>query len=72
VTTVRGPLHVALFDTRGRRVRTLVETENAPAGVQRIAIDGRTDLGSALASGIYFFRIEAAEGSTRGRVTILK
>ncbi|HTM00724.1 MAG TPA: FG-GAP-like repeat-containing protein [Candidatus Omnitrophota bacterium] len=72
VTTVRGPLHVALFDIQGRRVRTLVETEDAPAGAQRIAIDGRTDAGSALASGIYFFRIEAAEGSTRGRVTILK
>lgn len=72
VTTIRGPLHVALFDTQGRRVRTLVETKDAPAGAQRIAIDGRTDSGSALASGIYFFRIEAAEGSTRGRVTILK
>jgi hypothetical protein len=72
ITTVRGRLTVSLFDTQGRLVRTLAATPDAPAGAQRVDIDGKSDTGSALASGIYFFRIEAAEGSIQGRLTILK
>lgn len=72
ITTVPGPLRVGLYDIQGRRVRTLVATPQAPAGAQQILIDGRTDTGSALASGVYFYRIEAAEGTARGRITVLK
>lgn len=71
-TSRPGPLSVTLFDIQGRRVRTLVAGRNVPAGMQRIEIDGRTDTGSMLASGIYFYRIEAADGSVKGRFSILK
>lgn len=71
-TSRRGPLTVTLFDIQGRRVRILADAPDVPAGEQRLVIDGRNDSGGSLASGIYFYRIDAAEGSTRGRFSILK
>jgi len=50
-----GPWTLALYDVRGRRVRTLVEA--APRGDGRAAWDGRTDAGGSAAPGLYFARI---------------
>jgi hypothetical protein len=73
VTTSRpGFLRVRLYDVQGRTVRTLIETGAAPAGRHELIVDGKDEQGRTLASGVYLYEIEAAEGATRGRVTVLK
>lgn len=59
---------LALFDLRGRRVRSFVLD---PAG-SRVEWDGRDDRGRALPSGTYLVRLagDALQGS--GRVTLLR
>ncbi|HTM01483.1 MAG TPA: FlgD immunoglobulin-like domain containing protein [Candidatus Omnitrophota bacterium] len=71
VTTRPGSARVSLFDARGRRVRTLL-ADRIGAGAHTLAIDGRDDHGRPLGSGLYWFRIEAAEGMATGRVVLLR
>ncbi|HET7498393.1 MAG TPA: FlgD immunoglobulin-like domain containing protein [Candidatus Eisenbacteria bacterium] len=71
VTTRAGSARVSLFDARGRRVRTLL-MDRIGTGAHTVAIDGRDDHGRPLGSGLYWFRIEAAEGIATGRVVLLR
>jgi len=54
-----GRVTVALFDVRGRRVRTLLD-ESRGYGPLFLSWDGRDDDGHALAYGVYLVRAEAA------------
>ncbi len=56
--TAAGFVSLSVYDVLGRKVSTLVEGALEP-GVHRRTFDG-----NALASGIYFYRLEAVE---RGR-----
>ncbi len=71
-TTRPGRIQVRLFDLHGRLARTIADVPLAPPGPQEFAFDGRSDHGVPLASGVYFFRIETADGQMRGRIAILK
>ncbi len=61
-----GRATLAIFDTAGRRLRTLVE-RRFEAGEQEARWDGRDDLGRALPSGVYMAKLitEVDESSTR-------
>jgi PKD repeat protein len=72
VTRRPGALRVQVYDLNGRMARTLVDEPGAGAGSHDVSIDGLDDRGVRLASGVYFFRIESADGSTTGRFSILK
>jgi hypothetical protein len=37
-----------------------------------VILDGKSDRGSNLGSGIYFYRIESADGVSKGRLTIAR
>ena len=67
-----GPATVRLFDVRGRMVRELLAASALEAGEHRVEIDGRDGDGRTLASGMYYFRIDADGGSELGRFTIMK
>lgn len=71
-TARSGPATVRLFDVRGRMVRELLAAAMLEAGEHRVEIDGRDGDGRTLASGMYYFRIEADGGSELGRFTIMK
>jgi hypothetical protein len=71
-TTGDGFARVRVFDLNGRLVRTLLDSSQLPAGDHEVVIDGRGRNGERLASGVYFYRIEAQEGSIQGRMTVLK
>ena len=60
---------LAIFDAAGRRVRTIY-AGTLPAGVTRLAWDGRTDSGHAAASGVYFLRMNAA-GKVRSQRLVM-
>lgn len=66
-----GPVRVSIFDARGRRVRTLMDGWQA-AGPQVARWDRRDERGGAVASGIYFARVEVRGGATSAKIAILK
>ena len=69
--SVREPGHVRLqvFDAQGTLVRTLVD-EFKPAGTYAAVWEGRNSSGSAVATGIYFARLESG-GQTATRTMLL-
>ena len=70
-TTQPGSLQVELFDIGGRRVREMLRENNAPAGLYELPVHGDNGRGD-LSAGTYFFRIRAEEGTTTGRIVIVK
>lgn len=71
-TSRQGPVTVRMFDLSGRLVRTLVESQILPAGSHEAPIDGHGAGGEILATGVYFYRVETADGAATGRFTIMK
>jgi len=65
-----GPVRLTVFDTAGKRVRTLVDG-NRDAGAHTEAWDGRDDRGNPAPPGIYFIRLEADGASRALRVVRL-
>lgn len=62
---------LALYDLRGRRVRTLVEGFKM-AGYQSIEWDGLADGGLAVPSGVYFARLETEAGVRTTKLTLAR
>lgn len=62
---------LTIYDVAGRRVRELVDEHRAP-GAYRIVWDGRSDSGSQVASGVYFYKLVAGSFTDTKKMTILK
>ena len=67
----QGPAQLAVFDARGRRVATLVDT-TLPAGRHEVRWDGMDTEGRAAASGVYFVRMMGEEAGPGHRMVLLK
>ncbi len=52
-------VRLVIHDAAGREVRRLVDAPLQPAGVHRVAWDGRDDRGQAAPAGVYFYRVRA-------------
>jgi hypothetical protein len=52
-------------------VRTLLDTQVLSAGAHGVRVDGRGRGGEALASGVYFYRVETGGGVIIGRVAVV-
>ena len=50
--------NLSVYDVHGRRIRELTQGI-LPAGVHRVRWDGRNEAGQSVASGSYFYRLEA-------------
>ncbi len=68
----RGPLKIALYDVNGRRVRNVHEHIDAAAGTHRFDLDGKNDRGERLGPGVFFYRIDSADGMRQGRFVVLE
>ncbi|HEU4365582.1 MAG TPA: SBBP repeat-containing protein [Candidatus Krumholzibacteria bacterium] len=66
----RGNVTVSIYDARGARVATLVDDEVREAGAYSIEWNGRREDGAAVASGVYFARIEH-DGTARSKKMVL-
>jgi hypothetical protein len=62
---------LTVYDIRGRRVRTLLDSDLEP-GSYKIHWDGRDDHGQSVASGIYLYTLRAGEERFTRKMTILK
>lgn len=67
-----GHVELALYDLRGRQLRSVALGELA-AGPQRLSLDGTDDTGAPLASGVYLLRVRLDDREElRQRVVLLK
>ncbi|HWR83234.1 MAG TPA: FlgD immunoglobulin-like domain containing protein [Candidatus Deferrimicrobium sp.] len=68
---VAGHVRLTIYNSLGQQVRTLVN-EKMGAGGHLIEWDGTDDLGSRLASGAYFYRLEAGDVVERKTMLMIK
>ena len=67
----RGHVRVSVYDAHGAHVATLFDGERN-VGAYSIDWDGRTKRNDAVASGVYFARIEHASGARTKKMVLLK
>jgi hypothetical protein len=67
-----GAVRLQIFDIAGRLVREPIRGEHFAAGYHDVPIDGRDGNGHRMASGVYFYRLETASGSTTGRIVLMQ
>jgi hypothetical protein len=65
----RADVRVEVFDVAGRRV-SAIEVKDVSAGWQKIPFSGRDDQGRPLASGVYFYRLEASGATITKKMVI--
>ncbi|HPF35485.1 MAG TPA: glycosyl hydrolase [Candidatus Krumholzibacteria bacterium] len=66
-----GRAELAVFDAAGRRVATLVDGVKT-AGAHRAVWDGRDAEGRTVQAGVYFARLQTADGVETGKLVLLK
>ncbi len=66
-----GPVTLRIYDPRGRVVRTLVRGD-LEAGPRRVEWFGDDDRGARVASGVYFYRLEAGGQVLQRKMTLVK
>jgi hypothetical protein len=64
-------VRIIVYNVLGQRVRTLAN-EFQKAGYKRVEWDSKNDGGEEVASGVYFYKIKAAEFSESKKMVILK
>jgi hypothetical protein len=69
---VAGPVEVVVYDTRGRRTRTLWRADHVEAGFRHVSWDGRDDHGQRVASGVYYAHMRTAGRAFTRRLTLVK
>jgi flagellar hook assembly protein FlgD len=64
-------VRLEVFDVQGRLVKSLVN-QSLPAGRYDIGWDGRDHQGDRVASGVYFYRIQAGQWNETKRMVIVR
>ena len=74
-TTIRfalgssSPVTIRVFDAGGRLVRTLVDHEPmTAAAMHEVPWEGRDDVGRAVGSGVYFYRVRTPHETVGGKI----
>ena len=77
-TTIRyelragSPVQLGIYDAAGHRVRRLIDASFQPAGSYDARWNGRDEAGTAVASGVYLYRLQAGSYSETRRAVLLK
>ena len=77
-TTIRyslpsaGPVALRVYDVSGRVVKTLVDARDVGPGEHAVRWEGDNDSGEGVASGVYFYRIEAGPYAETRRMVLLR
>ena len=68
-----GQVKLRIYNVGGRLVRTLVDEQlEAAAGPYEVVWDGRDDSGRALASGVFFYQLDAPGYTSAKKLILLK
>jgi len=67
----RSRVSIAIYNIRGQLVQTLIDSD-MPAGVHTVQWDGTDNSGHHVASGLYFYRIEAGSYINARKMILLK
>ena len=65
-------VELTVFDILGRKVKTLVDDANHPAGFYTATWDGRDQRGRTAGNGLYFYRIRSGDFRQTGKMMLLK
>ena len=65
-------VELAVYDLKGRLVRQLSDGKLVPVGPHKVLWDGRDGSGRSVATGIYFYRMQAGSYVATRRMTLLK
>jgi len=68
---VAAAIQLKIFDTRGNEVRTLMD-DFASAGAYAVSWDGTDAIGKRVASGVYFYRMRAAEFQQTRKMIVME
>jgi hypothetical protein len=66
-----GPVQLAIYDTSGRLVRTLVEG-TLPAGEYNYTWDRRSTAGNPVSSGLYFYQLSTSTRSMTHKMVVVE
>jgi hypothetical protein len=66
-----GDVSLVIFNQRGQRVRSMVNG-SLPAGKHQVVWNGTDDNGSAVSSGLYFFRMKTGKYSSTRKMVLMK
>ncbi len=66
-----GQVSLSIYDVAGRRVRAVLDRV-LPAGLHEAEWDGRDQDGRAVASGVYFYRMQAGARTETRRMVLVK
>ncbi|MBN1630357.1 MAG: DUF1565 domain-containing protein [Thermoleophilia bacterium] len=69
---VAGKVELSVYNVAGRLVRSLIRDQVRPAGRHAVTWDGCDDNQEEVASGVYFYRIEAGEFRDMRQMVLLK
>ncbi len=69
---IREAVSMRVFDMTGRLVRELIIAEEYTSGRYEVVWNGRDDAGRQVASGTYFYRLEARSYSETKRMVLVK
>ena len=69
---VAAQVDLAIFDLRGRLVRSLLGGQTVPAGYHETGWNGVNDRGQAVAGGVYLCRLRVDGQTFNQRMTLLK
>ena len=64
-------VNLTVYNVLGQEVINLIES-SLPSGNHRVIWDGRNELGAAVGSGIYFYRLTADDFEAKRKMTLLK
>jgi hypothetical protein len=64
-------VRIDVFNIAGRLVKTIVD-ERQEAGYKEVAWDGRNEAGEKVASGVYMYRMEAGDYTSKRTMVLLK
>jgi len=67
----KSVVSINIYDVTGRLVKTLVNEPQEP-GYYKVLWDGKDDLGKAVSSGIYFYRLEVGDFTAMRKMVIMR
>jgi len=68
----RGHVRLNVYNVAGALVRRLVDDTRAPGVTHTVVWDGRNGAGQSVASGVYFYRLEAKDFTRTRKMVVLK